>query len=264
MREITHPFPIPDADMRLEQLDHRVADIRNLKLVLHSGIFPRDGRARRLFKHLIGGRTRLSYYACALNPGLRTLIWKDPMACFAAPALAARHGIPLVWCLRNPYAVAASFKRMQWGSDFTALAGRLPALNVGMPPAGFDAGTATPACKAAVLWNAVYSRAEQIQNTALSLCWINMDTLVQSPVETCRTLYRQLALDFTPRIEKHIAHIYRKREAPAQPPPKSAHTRHRDLGRINDYWCDVLSPEEIEFVATLNEPLWQRLRAGTV
>lgn len=252
-------FPIPGVDLSAEQLHRLTEDVRALRLTLKRGIYPREHWSRRLVRRVIGGRTRISLLGCSFNPRLRTLIWKDPMACLAAPWLAAHENLDVVWCLRNPYAVAASFKRMQWGERFESLAARLARLNPAFVPPDFDARSAMPAHKAAVLWRATYSHLLERQRRGGRCHCLPMDALVQSPENTGAQLYQALHLPYTDHVRRRVAATYQPRQAPAMPPDGVAHASHRDLSRVNDYWQELLTGEERDYVERQCGELWRQL-----
>jgi len=249
---------MPDVDLSMERFRELIGRLRDLDLNLRSGVFPADGYAKRLFKHVLGGRTRLSYYACALNPRLRTLIWKDPMAAFMAKAATIEQQVSVVLCVRDPWAVAASFKRMNWGQDFASLARRLPALGLDLPP--FDVSKLGPAEKAAVLWNAIYRFALADRSASKALLPFHIEQAIQDPVTAYRSLYQRLDLPFTLSVRRRIEHAYRARRASGVPPHGRAHTRKRDLTGINRYWRELLTDGETHFVEQLNGELWRNIR----
>jgi len=261
MREIARHFEIPGVDLLREELDERVERIRSLKLELKSGVFPSDGTLKRVAKHLVGGRTKLSYYRCKLTPNLKHLIWKDPLACFCAGELASRHGIPVLFCVRNPWAVAASFKRMHWGDAFDNLAQRLPALHADLPPEDYDALNASPVEKAGILWHAVYRSALEWTDALNNVYLLDIQSLIERPLETHEQIYARLGLDFSAKTARRIEKLHGKTPGPAVPAERKAHVRRRDLAKANDYWQTLLTGPEIDYVSRLNGALWQDVQA---
>lgn len=260
LRKVDNYFEIPGAGgFSAEALAERINDIRDLRLRYKSGVFPEDRGVRRALKHVLGGRSRTSYRMCKLHPNLDTIVWKDPFACFCASLLADEHEMPTVVTVRNPWAVAASFKRMGWTFDVADITERLTEAGLIEPPAWTlsPGDLATPAINGAALWSLVYAPLlEQSAGRAIHL--VNLDDIVERPILAYELLYEQLGLPWSPDIAKKISDMYESRSARTLPRERRAHDQKRDLRSINSYWQELLEDDESTAVGELSGEIWER------
>lgn len=264
VRRIRRYFEVPGAGgFSASDLDDIVHGIGRLRLDLKDGLFPEDAGAKRLLKRVTGGRTRMSYWRCRLQPGLRTVIWKDPIAAFAAGEASRRHGIPVVATLRDPLAVAASFKRMGWGFRVPELAARLREAGLPSPawPEACRGREAEPAVNGALTWLCVYGALDSFAGQGATLRFVDIADVVARPEATYRALYEWLGLSWTAGVARRIRRGYARRPDPAGELPRKAHVARRDLSRVNTYGQRMLAAEEAELVRKATADLWARLGA---
>jgi hypothetical protein len=263
VRAIRRYFEIPGAGgFGVRDLDQVVAGIRALKLDLKVGIFPEDGWIKRLRKLILGGRSRISYWRCRLDPGLRTVIWKDPIAALAASTLAERHEIPVLVTVREPLAVAASFKRLGWAFQVRDIAARLHEAGVPVTawPKACDDRLDTPAVNAGVLWAIVYSTLLRCSCSS-RFHFVDIEDVVRRPVETYRALYRALDLSWTESVERRIRHGYTSVRSASNELPRRPHVRRRDLSAVNSYGRDALTADERDLVTASTVDVWAAVQA---
>jgi hypothetical protein len=264
LRSIERYFEIPGtAGFAVEDLGRHVDGIRRLELRFKSGVFPDDRGLRRLVKKLVGGRSRASYRMCKLHKNLDTILWKDPFACFCVDLLADVHNIPVVVTVRNPWAVAASFKRMGWRFDVRDIIAR--ATEAGFLPAGDGLATYpdldNPPINAAILWEVIYSRLLN-WSRGRSIFLASLDDIVDRPLAAYRSLFARLALPWSEEVAARIAEMYESRSERVLPREKRAHDRKRDLRSINSYWQELLGEREARTVGELTGSTWERIRAA--
>lgn len=263
LREIEHYFEIPGTGTcSAEKFDDCIGRLRDLRLKFKPGVFPREQGLRRYFKQVFGGRAHNSYRLCRWQPGLHTLIWKDPFAALAADRIATRHGIDVVVTLRNPWAVAASFKRMGWAFDLDDLVMRLRERGLSLP-AHTTAWNArhTPVANAALLWHVIYASLQNWSRDSARLTLLSLDRVVAEPEATYAGLYKRLGLVWSERIAARISRNYTSETGRDQPQGQRAHDQRRDLGAVNTYWKGLLNEEERALVSEINAELWDSLCA---
>lgn len=262
LRAVERYFEIPGtAGFTVEELARRVDGIRDLRLRFRSGVFPEDRGIRRLLKSIIGGRSRASYRMCKLQRGLETIVWKDPFASFCADVLSDAHGIPVVVTVRNPWAVAASFKRMDWRFDVADITGRAAEAGL-IQPAGDGAHRGDlddPIINAAILWDAVYV-ALVGHSAGRAIYLVNLDDILEDPLQAYQSLYAKLDLPWTEEVAKKISEMYASRSDRTLPREKRAHDQKRDLRTINLYWQELLGEEEADVVGRLAGATWERVQ----
>lgn len=261
MREIEHYFEIPDTGgCSTEKFDTCIQHMRDLRLHFKPGVFPRERGVRRLLKYAFGGRARNSQRLCRLQPGLHTLIWKDPFAALAADHIAAQHAIDVVVTLRNPWAVAASFKRMGWAFDLDDLAARLHERGAALPvsPAAWELRH-TPVANAALLWHVIYASLLESSQDNRRFILLSLDQVVSAPVESYAKIYERLGLVWNDNIAKQINRNYTSASREGQPQGQVAHDQHRDLAAVNTYWKGLLDEHERALVSEINASLWDDL-----
>ncbi len=262
LREIERYFEIPGtAGFSVEVLGRRVDSIRRLDLRFKSGVFPDDRGVRRLIKRVVGGRSRASYRKCRLHNHLDTIVWKDPFACFCADVLADKHRIPSVVTVRNPWAVAASFKRMGWRFDIVDVASRAAEAGLveraGRLAHGRDLDN--PTINAAVLWHLIHETLLEM-SAGRAIYLANLDDIVEYPLRAYSSLYDKLELSWSEGIARKISEMYESRSERKHPREKRAHDSKRDLRAINLYWQELLGEEEARAVGELAGETWGRIQ----
>lgn len=266
--EIQRPFEIPGAGGFTEaRLDDIVARIRKLDLRMKNGRRGADTPLKVLAKRLIGGRSNLSYILCRLNPLLSTIVWKDPMAVFTSREVALRLGITVLATVRPPAAVAASYTRLSWKPDVSALIRcfQEKGWHADIPAYDGEPNEASPAIRGAMIWTMVYRRLIAWSTETDRLHLINVQDIVDDPVGTYRDLYALCGLPWSERIQSMIGKGYARRQDRDDPQaerlPKTAHVKNRDLSRINEYGKRLLTQPEKDAVAAMTDPTWRELRA---
>jgi hypothetical protein len=264
LQQIAHYFAIPGtAFFSIAQFDQVVAQIKNLELDFKPGIFPSDKGLRRAMKYVVGARPLNSYRRLRLSPNLRTVIWKDPLACFAANHAAQRHEVEVLVTLRNPWAVAGSFKRMEWAFDLVDLTTRLKQAGADFVPtceARLDKNLHDPATNGTWLWRLVYSTLAQWAQANPRIHFVNLDDVVENPAATYAKLYKLLALAWNDHLAAKIAKYYQNESQRSTPKSKRAHDAGRNIADVNKYWRGYLAESEKEFVNEVAGAQWSELQ----
>jgi len=248
-KSISQYFEIPGQDgFEVEQFYDLVIRVQSLNLDLRSGKFNEDNFGRKIAKSLVGGRTKHSYYRCKLALNLDTIIWKDPFILFCLECFAQKFTFPVVVCYRSPFAIAASFKRLNWKYDATRIAERMGMVNPQSLLAGLSEDKYNqPAYRGALFWLYSYSYLLRLSARYDYFHFLDMDKVIEDPYSTYRAFFRKLDLPYTEKVENHLKQTFTKNtdfSASAVPEVKT-HTRNRDMKSINDYWQKTLTTEEI-------------------
>lgn len=262
LRDIDRYFEIPGTgSCSVDKFDTWIRRIRALDLAYKPGVFPKETGLRRVLKRLAGGRARNSYRQCRLTPFLNTIIWKDPFACFAADLLTEFYKTDVLVTLRNPWAVAGSFKRMRWAFDLDDLTERLGAKGLVRSNLAGDVWRRRQesAVNGAILWHLIYSTLAEWATDNPRLRFVNLDDIVDAPRATYAELYRALGLPWSDRIARKIESQYAQQADNALPAASKAHDSNRDLRAINTYWQRLLDPDEAEVITALNGDVWTAL-----
>ncbi len=260
LNDVPHYFAFPGGgEVTVASFDRWVADIRALQLSYKPGIFPRERGLRRLVKKMLGGRALNSYRRCRWTPGLDTLIWKDPFASLAARHLHEVHGIPVVVTLRNPWAVAASFKRMGWAFDLDEILTRMQSSTQEKFPFEKQIWIRRnePVVNAALLWFVIYNSLQSLLTLEGGLIGLSLDELIQRPTTVYAALFDRLGLSWTQTVRQGVVDRYQgKRGGPQVPTGERAHDRKRDLASMNQYWRNLLDANEQALVSDVCGELW--------
>ena len=259
LREVERYFEIPgDEGMSTDEFDARVDHIKWLDLKFKAGVFPRDRGLRRVLKRIGGGRAINSWRLCRLTPGIDTIVWKDPFAFFCIDRLVA-HDVETLILLRNPWAVAASFKRMAWSFDLDDIVRRLRLVGRAADIDGLPQWSARDdaVCNASLLWRLLYgSLLTALPRSALV---VDLDHIVSAPLKAYPSIYQHLRLPWSERIARKIAKHYGRTSTRREPAARRAHDANRDLSAVNAYWQRILDPGEIATVNAVNEKIWHEL-----
>jgi hypothetical protein len=139
-------------------------------------------------------RSRRAYRLCRLDPFLSTVIWKDPIACFASKAAVDR--IPVVVTVRPATAIAASYVRMQWNSGLQPAMESLAQVGIVFPELmeNFGKYLGNRPIEAAMLWQVTYSTLLQWAETRPLIHFVSTQDSIDRPVDTYRSLFAVLDL----------------------------------------------------------------------
>ncbi len=220
---------------------------------------------RHLFKTYVGTRSEVSYWLCRADFTLKTIIWKDPLAVFAAEAAVTRHRIPVVATVRPAIAVAASFKRMGWTPPVADLEKRLREVGPGDEAVirrYRDRLDQSPIA-AAILWRLAYRALVALTKQTPAVHLVNVQDLVEKPIDRYRHLYERLGLPWSPRVAATIRRRHRpfsgKRDAPM---PQRAHVAKRNLRAINEYGRKLLTADEAVVIEEITATLWREVQSA--
>jgi hypothetical protein len=147
---------------------------------------------------------------------------KDPFAVFSAPWFASRLQCKVVIVVRHPLAFASSLKRLNWSFDFSHLLEQPLLMQQWLAPFcdqiehASDRGNHHPDKNseatasvdiihdATLLWNLIYSVAQQYQLAHPHFHIVRHEDLSRDPAGEFHRLYLGLGLDFNKRAQKII------------------------------------------------------------
>jgi hypothetical protein len=195
----------------------------------------------------------------------RRMLYKDPYAVFSAAWFADRLDCHVVLVVRRPAAVVGSLKRLGWRAPLvdmwrqnelrerwlTAFAGHFEA-----------ADTQTELRRDliwsnATLWLVVYSVVAGYAETRRDFIVVRHEDLSRDPEGAFARLYDDLDLTYSARAAAGI------RAATAPGNPREASPRHPHRVRLDsaanlDSWQRRLTPEEVERIRAMTDPLATR------
>jgi hypothetical protein len=266
-------FAVPgQPGFSLGEFNTFLADLKAMRLDLRPQVrrsYSKFSHTQRLIRLFTGSRTRLYYWRAKLSTNLRTVIWKDPMAALAVPAVLAA-GVPTLLCLRNPLAHAASFKRKGWRGDiasiypnFQSVYGALPGIERLL--ASRDRLTSVES--ASLLWHMIYSIAQRIVQGEFGalpakLFVISGTALEANEIEVYRQAYYALGLTFEGRPRQSLESRAR-RAVKEIGDPRRTHNWGRSISTTNSYWSSVLTEGETAFVSELNAGIFASLESAS-
>ncbi|MGB3242945.1 MAG: hypothetical protein WBB25_00305 [Sulfitobacter sp.] len=233
-----------------ETFDDLVHRIANLDLRLRPGVFEHEHGWKKAAKLVIGGQSRRSLTRAKFTPGLQTIIWKDPLAALAARAAVERFDIPVVITYRPPEAVAASYKRLNWYFEVHDIA---DSLGIAHPDGGVlhARGSKDLIDGAASLWAMIYGDLLDLaQERPDKVHLVRMEDVITDPKSVYDELFARLGLSEGSAAAAGIAAAEAQRDATglSDQPSGHPHSKNRNLRAANEYWRDLLTPEEIETI----------------
>lgn len=148
-------------------------------------------------------RTIRAHLAFAIRGKRDRVIYKDPLAFFSVPWLAAEFGMIPVVMIRHPAAFVSSVLLKNWRFDFTNFT-RQPALMDGPLAPWRDeieaAAQTEPelAAHAILLWNCIYDTAERYREAHPTWIFRTHEEMSLDHVAEFARLFDELGLDFGP------------------------------------------------------------------
>ena len=220
---------------------------------LSTGYYPEDSVLKKGVKAIVGSRGPFYLRLAKINPFHTAAVVKDPVGCLLTAYLAEQHRVRPVVMVRHPVAVAASVKRLGWKPDLEFLAGQ-PHLaeDYFQSDCWADADLSTPIRAAAWEWRALNT--VLLAQAALHPDWllIRHEDLSAEPVATFRTLYRELDLPWSDRLERDVL-----RRTRGSNPTEARRGRTQDFSRdsrgLLDLRLGMLTAEERREVFAITE-----------
>ncbi len=155
---------------------------------------------------------RMAKYATSFLAGRvlghRALL-DDPYALLASRWLADRLGCRVVVIVRDPAAMVASWKRLNWTTDLGELLHQPALMQDWLEPfrGEMEAVAATPgdlAGRVAMLWRLLYLVAAEYERACPALSIVRYEDLAADPVPSFASLYATLGLKFDERAEGEV------------------------------------------------------------
>lgn len=224
--------------------------VLSLDMRLKSGVWNHEKGRRKLLKRLLGGRTKNSYRYCKYNPFVQTVVWKDPFMMFSLEHMLQHYDFPIVVTQRPVEALAASFKRFRWGFDVKRLLSDLPYAPE-LKQAALRLDYSDPVRNAAALYSLARLELARL-GASRRLLVTDLDDLLSRPEQTVANLYAHCGLPFTEQVRNKVRATYAKRGGQAYSNVK-AHVRNRDLTKVNSYWSEVLSADDLANILDVSE-----------
>jgi len=184
--------------------------------------------------------------------GKRPLI-KDPFAVFSAPWFAARLGCRVVVTVRHPAAFVSSLKRLDWPFDFQDLLSQPFLMRDLLEPYHLEMKSSAPGDvigQGSLLWKMIYQTMSGFCEQHPGFILVRHEDYSRTALESFRSLYAMLGLQFTPSAEKEILHSSSS-ENPAELAKSSVHAYKLDSRAGLERWKRRLSREEIDRIASL-------------
>jgi hypothetical protein len=266
LRAISRYYEVPGANgFSPATFDACVEAIRHVRLDLRRYAGPDEGGWRRLVKRVIGSRAQVSYWLSRVDWTLKTVIWKDPIACFTSAAAVDRHDLPVLVTVRPAAAVAASYKRMHWQPGVPAVLASLSQIGISFADLRlrYERLADNPVIGAALLWSVIYTTLLQWAETRPQIRFVSLQDSVDRPTDVYRGLYECLGLQWTSRVERRLRKQYLlKHRGASHPLPQRAHVTRRALGDINTYGRSLLTREEAHIIHEMTAELELRLSSA--
>lgn len=271
-------FPIPgELRLSLEEFNTFLHDLVALNLRLKPQYRPTYATLpihKRWMRSVLGSRSRISLLGAKLSVSRKTIIWKDPHASLAATQVALA-GIPVVVCLRSPWAHAASFKRLGWISPIREIYARYrsrhaPVEVIDRELARIGSRDLSAIESATLLWHLVYTAivplvldghatdgAAHGRNNALL---VSASALARDELRIYETLFKRLGLTFEGRPRDALTR--RIRTASGRGGRKDVvHDWGRTVKATNESWKSILDREEEGRARKLNQSLYDALES---
>lgn len=208
---------------------------------------PGDSWITRGRKRLLGPRGAFHLRLARLNPFHECAVIKDPDGCLLTEYLAVNYGVRPVICVRHPTAFVASYLHHGFPWDLPELAGQ-PALIEDYfhgDASMFDVDPDDRVAGAAVLWLALNRVLLEQRDRHPDWLVVVHEELCRAPVATFHTLFDQLDLPWSARVERAIR---RQTGAHNKAEATSWQDHHRDSAALFELRRAMLTPAERERV----------------
>lgn len=180
---------------------------------------------------------------------------KDPFAIFSLAWFAKRLQCQILVTVRHPAAFASSLKRLNWLFDFRDLLAQPLLMRDWLEPYR-SRMESMPAddiiAQASLLWAMVYRSVQFACKQVPSVQVVRHEDLSLDPVREFRRLYADMALEFSPGVERKIRESS-SAENPAELARQKVHSVKLDSRANLHNWKRRLAPDEIARIRKLTE-----------
>lgn len=186
---------------------------------------------------------------------------KDPFAVFSIPWFIENLGCQVVVTVRHPAAFASSLKRLDWPFDFDDFLAQPLLMRDWLEPFRQEmlAQINRPPdilAQASLTWRMVYTVVHTVQQRYPQVKVAIHEDLSLDPLEGFQALYDLLGLDFSERARTFILSSSSS-DNPKERAHRKVYTTRLDSRANLENWKRRLSPEEINLVRELTEPVAQ-------
>ncbi len=254
-------FKVVDRILRKKRLKYKFLDMNEkcvqnrrelFKDLLHSP-FSIPNLLHFVWRLMFRSKTNFRYNFQRLFATKKRVLIKDPTICFSSEQLAQEHDFRVIVLIRHPLAYVSSMKRLGWGSiskrylpsKSQLLHDELASYHTQILANANN--ELNPIQGYALDWNCCYAALFAYIARNPTMIPVIHEDLSLHPVETCRQLFRQLNLDFTPKIEQKIIELTTATNS-AEARNNKAHDLHRNSKKLAKIWKKRLTPEEIRII----------------
>lgn len=182
------------------------------------------------------------------------VLLKDPFALFSAVWVAQRLDAQVVIVLRHPAAFVSSLKRLNWSFDFNDLLAQPALMRDHLEPFRQEMESAPEDLvgQASLLWRIGMHTITQMNKTYPELHLVQHEELSKDPVAGFRSLFRNLGLPFTSKVERSILRNTGARN-PDEVSLNSIYNTNLDSAANLQNWKRRLSADEIVRIRQLTQ-----------
>lgn len=179
-------------------------------------------------------------------------LYKDPLSPFAAEWIYKTYNARVVFIMRNPLALVASCKQLNWGVPFERLAHQNELLNSYLPrykkqAREFAQGKHPKLEETVLLYNMVYEKAYELSQKYPDWIFVKHEDMSSNPQTEFRKLFKQLGLDYARSVEAKITELTNNGNQ-VEGDERQIHSLHRKSQDVTELWRRRLTKDEIAYV----------------
>jgi hypothetical protein len=189
----------------------------------------------------------------------RSPLLKDPFAILSLRWFAQELCCRIVVTVRHPAAFASGLKRLNWSFDFKNLLRQPPLMRDHLEQyrGAMQAAEADDVVgQAGLLWAIIYRTLQGLRAAIPMLQVVRHEDIALDPVDGFGRLYRELGLDYTPRVQRAVIESSSAGN-PAELSKGRVHSVKMDSRGSLQNWKRRLSAEEIARVRRLTDGVAQ-------
>jgi hypothetical protein len=190
---------------------------------------------------------------------------KDPIALFSSEWLADTFDLGVVVLIRHPAAFVASLKTRDWRHSFQSFLDQPLLMRDFLHPYEeeirfYAQGGRDIVDASAVLWKVLYSAVERFQERRPDWIFVRLEDLSRNTLPAFRDLYGKLGLEWSEEVESFLRSTSDERNLAVDSDPGSVR---RHSAAHSWSWKRQLTPEEVERIRTITDPLWKSFYSET-